>query len=151
MNRTDRKLDFFPPFHLFLTNSCNTGSSPSSAQIRLSLLYLWLSTLLPPASLVSVCLWLCTSKSCYCLPLRAAYICLLSVETKETDHKAYYGARSGVHAVCMCAYGGWTHMRMYTHTHTHTQTQTQTQTLCHSTPLLPLLMWCQSHGFQASG
>lgn len=84
-------------------------------------------TLLPPDSLVSVCLWLCTRKSCYCLPLRAAYICLLSVETKETDHKAYYGARSGVHAVCVCAYGGWTH----THTYTHKPS---------ATLLLPLLM-----------
>lgn len=67
----------------------------------------------PP--LLSVCLWLCTRKSCYCLPLRAACICLLSVETKETDHKAYCGARSGVHAVCACSYGGLTH----THTHKH--------------------------------
>lgn len=49
-------------------------------------------TLLPPVSLVFV--YLCTSKSCYCLPLCATYVCLLSVETKETDHKAYYGARS---------------------------------------------------------
>lgn len=56
----------------------------------------------PPTSLVCQCLWQCTRKSCYCLPLQAAYICLLSVETKETDHKAYYGARSGIHAACVC-------------------------------------------------
>lgn len=98
-----------------LTNCCNTSSSPIS-QSPVSPSVSDCLTLLPPTSLVSVCLWLCTSKSCYCLPLLAAYICLLSVETKETDHKAYYGASSGVHAVYVCAHGGWTHK----HTHTHT-------------------------------
>lgn len=70
-------------------------------------------TLLPPTPL---CLCACgcgTSKSSYCLPLRAAYICLLPVETKETDHKAYYGARSGVHTVHMGLWG------LDTNTHTH--------------------------------
>lgn len=63
-------------------------------------LFLYYLSLLQPAPLKSACLWPCTSKSCFCLPLQAAYICLLSVETKETDHKAYYGARSGIHGVC---------------------------------------------------
>lgn len=71
----------------------------SLAQIHLSFSVSNSPTLFPSTSLMSLCLWLCNSKSRFCLPLWAAYICLLSVETKETDHKAYSGASTGIHAV----------------------------------------------------
>lgn len=102
--------------YILLTNCCKTSSSSPlySASLPLSL------TLLRSSHPPLLCLCACgcaTSKSCYCLPLLAAYICLLSVETKETDHKAYYGARSGVLAVCMCAHEGWSLSLSLSHTH----------------------------------
>lgn len=56
------------------------------------------------------------------------------METKETDHKAYYVARSQIHAVFVWAYGGWTHA--------HKPSATFFS--------LHVLVWCQSHGFQLS-
>ena len=121
------------------TNSCSAGLSPSSStQINLSSPE-FESLILPPAVLLTSA-WLCSSKSSSCLPLRAVYICLLSVETKETDHKAYYGARSGIHAVCVHAPLGAGHTLRHTHTHEPSATLSP----------LPYLMWWQSHVFQAS-
>lgn len=111
--------------HCPTPNSCEAASAPLLLHKFISLCFWLACASSPSASLASLRLWPCTSKSGFCLPLQAAYICLLSVETKETDHKAYYGARSGACArVCVC--------------------------VCFATLLLPLLVWCWSHGFQAS-
>lgn len=47
--------------------------------------------------LAPVELW--SSEIFWCLPLKSDHICLPSVETKETDHKAHYAGSS----LCVCA------------------------------------------------
>lgn len=74
----------------------------------------------------------------HCSLASPACIDLLPVGTVETDHKAYYGARSGVRA----AY------ELSACIHLPTEARARTQTLC---PPPQRLMWRQSHGFQASG
>lgn len=69
-----------------------------------------------------------------------ACIYSLPVRTVETDHKAYYGARSGVRAA----------FELSACIHLPTKACARAQTLCHP-PFSPRIMWCQSHGFQASG
>lgn len=87
--------------HCPTPNSCEAAYAPLLLHKFISLCFWLACASSPSASLASLRLWPCTSKSSFCLPLRAAYICLLSVETKETDHKAYYRARNGAHCVCV--------------------------------------------------
>ncbi len=68
---------------------------------------------------VPVELW--SSEIFWCLPLKSGYICLLSVENKETDHKAHYAGSTH----CVCVF------------------------LAPLPNPFHFSSWCQSHGFQA--